>query len=353
MALARQRALLEWYREHKRKLPWRRDRDPYRVWVSEVMLQQTRVETVIPYFDRWMDWFPDPVALAAAAEDRVLKAWEGLGYYARARNLHQAAREVVTQYGGTVPDDPDAFARLPGVGPYISGAVQSIAYDRVAPAVDGNVLRVLSRWFNLDDDVGQPATRRKVAGMVQELIPGDAAGDFNQALMELGALICIPGQPRCEQCPVTQWCAARRAGRERGLPVKAGRAAPRPVAMVAAVLAEGDRVLLCRRPGRGLLAGMWEFPSAELAADAKASAAAVRLLLERCGVAAAAERMLHPVEHVFTHRHWRLQPVLCRLTPASPRPRDRAELRWLSPGEFAEVALPAVFRKVAVQVASR
>ncbi len=346
-AAALSTALLQWYRRDRRDLPWRRQRDPYRIWVSEIMLQQTRVDTAIPYYERWIARFPTAADLATAAEDDVLKHWEGLGYYSRARNLQAAAREITTRYGGQVPDDPAAFAALPGVGPYTAGAVMSIAFGRPLPAVDGNVLRVAARLYNLDDDVARPATRRRVEQQIQALIPPDAAGDFNQALMELGALICTPTSPQCDPCPVSPFCQALRAGRVQQLPVKAKKAAPVPVLIVAGVVRDSGQVLLARRPDRGLLAGLWEFPSFTLPAAAAPEQVLAAGLQERFGLAVSVGALVIRADHVFSHRRWHLLAFGCRLTATSPRPRDGAGLRWLEPVELAGVALPAVFQKVA------
>jgi A/G-specific adenine glycosylase len=241
-------ALLDWFATHQRDLPWRRSKDPYRIWVSEVMLQQTRVETVIPYYERWFAQFPTLEDLAGAPEEQVLKAWEGLGYYSRARNLAQAARDVVARYGGTVPDNPVAVEALQGVGPYTVGAILSIAYNRAIPAVDGNVMRVFSRLFLIADDITQPATRQGMEELAESLIPTGQAGNFNQALMELGALVCSPTSPKCSVCPVAAFCKAREAGVAEALPVKAKAKAPRPVDVVAAVIMHEGRVMLVRRP---------------------------------------------------------------------------------------------------------
>lgn len=222
------RELLAWYRASKRTLPWRRDRDAYRIWVSEIMLQQTRVDTVIPYYERFMARFPTLQALAEAPEADVLKHWEGLGYYSRARNLQAGAREVAERYGGRVPDDKAAVSALKGVGPYTAGAIMSIAFNRPEPAVDGNVMRVLSRYFNRDEDIAKPSTRIGMEKLAASLIPDGAAGDFNQALMELGALVCTPRTPGCLTCPVMALCAGRIAGRETELPVKAKAKPPKP-----------------------------------------------------------------------------------------------------------------------------
>ncbi|CAH1216754.1 Adenine DNA glycosylase [Paenibacillus plantiphilus] len=256
--------LLGWYRGNKRDLPWRLNRDPYRIWVSEVMLQQTRVDTVIPYYERFMEKFPTAAALAAAPEPEVLKCWEGLGYYSRARNLQTGAREVVERHGGAVPDDKEAVSSLRGVGPYTAGAIMSIAFNKPEPAVDGNVMRVLSRFFCLEDDIAKPATRVKIEKLAAALIPEGAAGDFNQALMELGALVCTPKSPGCLTCPVMLHCEGRMAGKEHVLPIKTKAKPPRPETRLAAlVVGSGEhagKVLVRQRPASGLLAQMWELP---------------------------------------------------------------------------------------------
>src|SRR5690349_6148043 len=216
--------LLEWYRAHRRDLPWRRTRDAYGIWVSEVMLQQTRVAVVVPYWERWMERFPGAAELAAAPLDDVLACWSGLGYYGRARNLHAGAREVVARYGGRVPGEAAELRTLPGVGRYTAGAIASIAFGRREPLVDGNVARVLARVYAVEEDVKSTAGQKRLWQLAGELVPDEAPGDFNQALMELGATVCTPA-PRCEACPVAEACAARAAGRERELPVVGARAA--------------------------------------------------------------------------------------------------------------------------------
>ncbi|WP_248929734.1 A/G-specific adenine glycosylase [Paenibacillus hamazuiensis] len=273
--------LLAWYRRHHRDLPWRRSRNPYHIWVSEIMLQQTRVETVIPYFERFIERFPTVEALALAPEDDVLKLWEGLGYYSRARNLQAAVREVHERYGGVVPSEKTEIASLKGVGPYTSGAILSIAYNKPEPAVDGNVMRVLSRYFLIEEDIMKPGTRTLMEKLAKELIPEGAAGDFNQAIMELGATVCTPRSPYCLTCPVRLGCTGHAEGREESLPVKKKAKPPRPEKRVVA-LVEGagelaGRILIRQRPQEGLLARMWELPHVEVAAhDAAAAGAAAR-----------------------------------------------------------------------------
>ncbi|WP_127588143.1 A/G-specific adenine glycosylase, partial [Paenibacillus koleovorans] len=256
--------LLAWYRKHRRDLPWRRSRNPYYIWISEVMLQQTRVDTVIPYYHRFVDKFPTVEALSTAPEEEVLKLWEGLGYYSRARNLQAAVREVHERFGGVVPDTPEEISSLKGVGPYTAGAILSIAYNKPEPAVDGNVMRVLSRFFLLSDDIAKPSTRVGIEKLARSLIPEGAAGDFNQAIMELGATVCTPKSPSCLTCPVMEPCAARLEGLVEALPVKTKAKPPRPetrlVAFVEGPDAGGGRFLIRQRPQDGLLARMWELP---------------------------------------------------------------------------------------------
>ncbi len=341
--------LLNWYAVHQRDLPWRRSRDPYRIWVSEVMLQQTRVETVIPYYERWFAQFPTLGSLAEAPEEQVLKAWEGLGYYSRARNLHGAVQEVAARYGGEVPDDPEAVSSLRGVGPYTAGAILSIAFNRAVPAVDGNVMRVLSRLYNIHDDIMQPPTREGMEGLAQSLIPAGQASAFNQALMELGAMVCAPTSPKCLLCPVAEFCQAREEGTQLDLPVKAKAKAPRPVDIATAVIWDGRRVLIARRPAEGLLGGLWEFPSAERAPGLAWEHAVHRLAAERLGMEVELDSHLTDVKHVFTHLVWDLKAYLVRPAAAASLPKDSESLRWVLPQELVQFAFPVAHQKVMKQ----
>lgn len=312
--------LLAWYRLQKRDLPWRQNQDPYRVWVSEIMLQQTRVDTVIPYYQAFMAQFPTVQALAEAPEEEVLKRWEGLGYYSRARNLQAGAKMVMEQYGGVIPDSHEAVSGLRGVGPYTSGAIMSIAFNRPYPAVDGNVMRVLSRYFCLEDDIAKPATRVGIEKLAVTLIPEGAAGDFNQALMELGALVCTPKSPGCLTCPVMEHCAGRIAGKETVLPIKTKAKPPRDEYRVVAIVEQEGKVLVRQRPRTGLLAQMWELPHVLLPDTAKAMFAAdapkkqpymaealVRETEEASGLFIRPQEWVMDAEHVFSHIHWRLR----------------------------------------------
>lgn len=322
--------LLNWYRLIKRDLPWRMNRDPYRVWVSEIMLQQTRVDTVIPYYNQFMSKFPTVTALAEAPETEVLKSWEGLGYYSRARNLQAGAREVVARYGGIVPDDKPSVAGLKGVGPYTSGAIMSIAFNRPEPAVDGNVMRVLSRYFCLEDDIAKASTRVSIEKLAASLIPEGAAGDFNQALMELGALVCTPKSPSCLPCPVMEHCEARLHGRETELPIKTKAKRPRAEFRAAAiVVGSGEnegKVLVRQRPDTGLLAQMWELPHLLLPPDkvkwldesapkeqGELAEMISRMVETDTGLLIRPRSWFVDADHIFSHIHWKMRFYLADL----------------------------------------
>ncbi|MSR22814.1 MAG: A/G-specific adenine glycosylase [Gemmatimonadetes bacterium] len=381
------RSLLRFFEARKRDLPWRRTRDPYAVLVSEVMLQQTRVETVIPYFRDWMVRFPTPQALAEAESDEVLRAWEGMGYYARARNLHQAVQEVAARYGGTIPDDPEELETLPGVGAYTAGAVASIAFGVAAPAVDGNVRRVLSR---LADDPGPSVGQLRL--WAARLVDPSEPGAFNQGLMELGSLICTPRAPDCEGCPVARFCASREAGTQEERPrPRERRPVPTVWEAVAILLDRPTRrrtpgtarqwrvdgltsVLVRKRLGRGLLAGMWELPGREVSSKGRASAEVVDLakeLLVRLGrnpggVISEDVTALPPLDHAFSHRRMRYLPfLLClgRSTEREGRPlgavkggavkdggQELVELRWVGQEEAQDLPLPVAQRKLLDQL---
>ena len=291
------RALLAWYDESFRDLPWRRDTDAYRVWVSEVMLQQTRVETVVPRYDRWLARFPTLGALADAELDDVLAEWEGLGYYSRARNLHAAARVVRDALGGRIPDTAGGLRELPGVGAYTAGAIASIAYDRPEPAVDTNARRVLARLF----DLAEP-TATRLRERAEAIIPASRPGDFNQALMELGATVCVPRAPRCAECPLADECLALARGTVAERPARSARAAiPEFAIGVALALAPSGRTLFVRRAERGLLAGLWQFP-ARTAGAGEAPAEAARSAIDPLAPGALLARRLAVVSHAYSHR---------------------------------------------------
>ena len=301
-------ALDAWFEREQRALPWRSaKRDPYAVWVSEVMLQQTRVETVLRYFEPFLARFPDVRALAEADEDALMKAWEGLGYYRRARLLQQGARAILERHGGALPADAASLAALPGFGPYTVGAVGSLAFGLPLPAVDGNVLRVVARLLALEHDVATPAARRLVERWVREHQPRERPGAFNEALMELGARVCTPTSPRCDACPLAGACVARARGEVARYPIKSAKRKPRAVRVAMALARRGDTLLLEKRE-HGLLAGTWGLPYVEVEegddARAKLAAHVERLVGAPTRIAPAPARR---ARHVFTHRHWAME----------------------------------------------
>ena len=290
--------LLVWYREHARTLPWRSDPTPYHVWISEIMLQQTRVAAVLDYYRRFLETAPDAAALASLPEDRLMKLWQGLGYYSRARNLQKAAKQIMTGHGGVFPNTYEDIRALAGVGDYTAGAIASIAFGLPVPAVDGNVLRVCARVTGDSGDIAAPAAKKRVTAALAEIIPLDAPGDFNQALMELGATVCLPnGAPLCEKCPASGFCRAFQEGRTGELPVKSAKKARRVEERTVYLLFYGDRVALRRRPDRGLLAGLWEYPN-ELSDGTGWP--------EKWGVTAPVLERVGTGKHIFTHIEWHM-----------------------------------------------
>lgn len=298
--------LLAWFHENKRDLPWRKSQDPYRIWVSEIMLQQTQVDTVIPYFYRFMELFPTVHDLAAADEEDVLKAWEGLGYYSRARDLHHAVKEVVAEYDGKVPDHPKQLGGLKGIGPYTRGAILSIAFDQPEPAVDGNVMRVLSRVLKIEDDISLGKTRTRFENVTREIIPRSDPSSFNQAVMELGALVCTPKAPMCLFCPVQEHCRAFDQGIQEELPVKKKKAKQRKKSYLTLLIKNYEgKVLIEKRPETGLLANLWQFPM--VPEDIKDSAAAEEWFYQEYGLNVTIKREKRgELKHVFTHIIWEL-----------------------------------------------
>ena len=323
--------LLAWYHENRRDLPWRHSRDPYAIWISESMLQQTRVETVIPYYQRFLARFPDVQALADAPLDDVLGEWAGLGYYSRARNLHAAARCLVDQHRGEVPDDTQALRALPGVGRYTAGAVASIAFDRPEPVVDGNVTRVLARLYGLRENVKRPATRRRLWELAGELALGPQPGDLNQALMELGATLCTPRSPQCPRCPLRRRCVAQLEGDAEALPVTAPPAPRKALTAVAAWIPRRGRILAVKRPSGGLWGGLWDLPGGEIQLGEPPENALRRCLLEGVGLRVDSLEPLGAVQQVLTHRDLTLQVFRCGGTQGRVRLQGFEAHRWLSP----------------------
>jgi A/G-specific adenine glycosylase len=340
--------LLRWFRASQRHLPWRRDGSPYAVWVSEIMLQQTQVATVVPYFERWMARFPTVETLAAASEDDVLHAWEGLGYYSRARNILRGAREVAMNHGGRIPDGVEDLLALPGVGRYTAGAIASIAYNVPAPIVDGNVMRVLSRVFALRGDPGKAPLRGRLWELAAALIPEGEARDFNPALMELGATVCTPVNPRCAACPVEAACEARRLGIQDQLPETPSRPQTTAVHMVAGLVWRGERVLIVqRRAVERRWAGMWQFPSSEVGEGEETEAAVRRAVWEAVGIEAQPGRRVAVVRHGVTRYRITLEAYHCQAAAEEPQARGCQAWAWVLPEQLEEYALPAAHRKIA------
>ncbi|WP_064093943.1 A/G-specific adenine glycosylase [Rossellomorea aquimaris] len=304
-----QEDLISWFSREQRDLPWRKDQNPYKVWVSEIMLQQTRVDTVIPYFNRFLEKFPSIEALAHADEEEVLKAWEGLGYYSRVRNLQTAVKEVNEKYEGIVPNTPKEISALKGVGPYTAGAILSIAYGKPEPAVDGNVMRVFSRILSIWIDIAKPSSRKVFEEAVRALISEENPSYFNQALMELGALICTPTSPSCLLCPVREHCQGFQEGVQSDLPVKTKKKSARKLNMAAAVLfTEDNRVVIHKRPSKGLLANLWEFPNFEVGNSSSGRKQLLQNIVDEYKVDCSLKTgVITKIQHVFSHIIWDIE----------------------------------------------
>ena len=336
-------ALLDWYAGRRRDVPWRGEDDPYRIWVAEVMAQQTRISTVRAYWDDFLERFPDVEALAGADRHDVLKAWEGLGYYARARRLHAAAGEVVERYGGELPEDPARLRELPGVGPYTAGAVASLAFGRPEPAVDGNTRRVLCRLHDLPDP--GDADLREAARELLEARPGDPAA-LNQALMDLGGEVCTPASPSCDLCPLADACLARARGTlDRRPPPRDRRELPHHRVALGLVWEEG-RLLVQRRPPDGMLGGLWEFPGGKVEEGESPREAVRRELREELEIEVEVLDGLEPVEHAYSHFRVTLLPFHARRVAGRPRARSAPEWRWAGPDELEELAFPTPNRRI-------
>ena len=337
--------LLTWYNKNKRILPWRARRlSPYAVWVSEIMLQQTRVETVIPFYEKWMKLFPNVRALAIASEQDVLNAWEGLGYYSRARNFHKAAKIVVEQYHGKLPRDLDKLRKLPGVGRYTVGALASILFGMDEPALDGNLKRVYARLFDVSEQVDSPEGERILWRLARENLPKGKAADFNQALMDLGATVCLPKNPRCSICPLMNVCEARKNGAQNLRPVKKAMKKIPQYTHAAAVIVKRGKVLLAKRPSKGLLAGMWEFPNGRV--DQNPAREVVKVIKSGYRLGLRVKRNVHPlavVEHAYSHFKVTVHAFRCELLSTS---KD-GNWKWVSLNELDDFPMGKIDRQIA------
>ena len=340
--------LLDWYSEHKRSLPWREAPSPYHVWISEIMLQQTRIEAVMGYYERFLSRLPDVRALAEVSDDELMKLWEGLGYYSRARNLKKAAVQLMEEHDGELPADYDLLVKLPGIGNYTAGAIASIAFGLPEPAVDGNVLRVLMRFLDRDDDVMGQKVRREAEACLREVMQGSvvatarAAGDFTQALMELGEVVCIPnGEPLCDICPLKGICKGRASGRAAELPVRKVKTKRRIEKRTIFLIRDDEgRVLIRRRPDKGLLAGLWELPSVE--GHLKKNQVAEQMTnFEITSI-----KPLSPAKHIFSHIEWDMIGYEVRISP-----HHIVGEVWANPHDLDEkYALPTAFLAYRIHV---
>lgn len=369
-----QKKFIEWYEREKRNLPWRYNRDPYRIWISEIMLQQTRVDTVIDYFYRFMEWFPTIEALANAPEEKLLKAWEGLGYYSRARNIQAAAKQIMSEFGGKMPQTVAEISSLKGIGPYTTGAIASIAFDLPEPAIDGNVMRVVSRLFCIEDDIAKASSRKVFDEAVRSIIDEEHPGEFNQAFMDLGSAICTPTSPKCESCPIQSFCLANERGIQTNFPVKTKKAKPKDVYYVAAAIQDqAGSFYLEKRTSQKLLADMWTFPLVEVtleryqelqqewasAIDNQPSLFDELLIAEEQRNLPFAhqetvvwqKRHLGEVVHVFSHLKWHVLLFYGRATNVTTQllPESEATL-WIEEAKFAQFVFPKVQMKLVDQL---
>ena len=355
--------LLAWYDENKRDLPWRRSKNPYHIWVSEIMLQQTRVDTVIPYYERFLDWFPTVESLANAPEERLLKAWEGLGYYSRVRNMQAAAQQIMEDFDGEFPSTYEGISSLKGIGPYTAGAISSIAFNLPQPAVDGNVMRVLARLFEVNHDIGNPSNRKIFQAMMEVLIDPDRPGDFNQALMDLGSDIEAPVNPRPQESPVKEFSAAYQHGTMDRYPIKAPKKKPIPIYLKALVVQNSQgQFLLEKNESEKLLAGFWHFPLIEVdefsdqTQDLDLFSQVSEPILELGPSPQESfeqdydlevdwhDLRFEEIKHVFSHRKWHIQIIAGQVTEAQEYV-DR-EVLWLSPEEFSNYPLAKPQQKI-------
>jgi A/G-specific adenine glycosylase len=336
-----QSSLLRWYKANRRNLPWRRTRDPYRILVSEIMLQQTQVQTVIPYYRRWLKKFPTFRALAKAPLNKALKQWEGLGYYSRARNLQALSKVVMKQHGGRLPSTFDQLKSLPGIGRYTAGAVLSIAFEKHYPVVDGNVMRVLARYFLIREDITFTATQKHFWELAQRLVPRGRAGDYNQAVMELGATICTPRSPQCPACPVRKNCKARQLGLQEELPLKKKKSATPHFHIGAGVIWHEGKILISQRPLKGLLGGLWEFPGGKQERGESLRETVRREIEEELGIQVDVGRKLAEVDHAYSHFKITLHAHDCAYRSGKIQALGVMNWKWVRPLELSRFAFPA------------
>jgi A/G-specific adenine glycosylase len=339
--------LLEWYARHARQMPWRGHKDPYVIWVSEVMLQQTQVDTMTPYFERWMARFPDIESLAAASQQEVLSEWEGLGYYSRARNLHRTAQILVAENDGQLPENVQALRQLPGIGRYTAAAIASMAFGKDEAALDGNIRRVLARVFDVQLPLRSTEGERKLWELANENLPPGQAGDYNQALMDLGAMICTPRQPDCHNCPLMALCSAYELGLQEQRPVKKPKPSLPHHIVTAAVIQDNGSILIAQRPQNGLLGGLWEFPGGKLEAGEDLTAGLRREIQEELAVEIKVGNSLGVYRHAYTHFRVTLHAFQCSLVRGKPRALEHSQVRWIRLQDLPDFPMGKLDRQIA------
>ena len=342
-----QKSLLAWYRTNKRQMSWRDSANPYHIWISEIMLQQTRVEQMGAYFDRFIAAFPTVEALAAASTDEVLKIWEGLGYYARARNMHRAAQRVAEEFGGSIPDTYEGLIDLPGVGEYTAAAVASIAFDRDHPVLDGNATRLLCRLLRIEGDTKKAAVKAELIAAGEMLLARGEAGDYNQAMMELGARICTPRNPHCATCPVGDLCRARAELEDPTvLPFKRPKEQKPHYQVACGIIRKGERLLIAQRPSDGMLGGLWEFPGGKQEEGESLAECLEREIREELDIEIEVGDKLTSVDHAYTHFSITLHALAARYLSGEPQTLGCADWVWILPDQLDDYALPRADRHI-------
>ena len=342
--------LLEWYSTNARQLPWRDHPDPYAIWISEIMLQQTRVETVIDYFNRWMQAFPDIESLANASEQDVLMQWEGLGYYSRARNIHKAAKIIKSEFDGKLPADPTKLQNLPGIGRYTAAAISSMAFGLDQAALDGNIRRILSRLFDISLPIRTPTAEKLFWELAETNLPPGKAGDYNQALMDLGATICLPGKPRCLLCPIQKHCLAFERGVQEQRPVMPEKKPLPHFIVTAAIMQNNHRFLIAQRPSKGLLGGLWEFPGGKQEQNESLPAALKREIQEELGCEINVGEHFGEYRHAYTHFRVNLHAFFCEIVKGEPQPLEATQITWCELHQLTEYPMGKIDRQIAEQL---
>lgn len=337
--------LLNWYQQNKRTLPWRDCGDPYKVWVSEIMLQQTRVDQATPYFHRFIERFPTVHDLAESSQDDLLRIWEGLGYYSRARNMHTAAKQIVSEFNGKIPDDEKEILSLKGIGPYTSAAILSISYNKPLAVVDGNVIRVITRFSGIEEDVRSTATQKHIKQIADNFLDKDSPGDFNQAVMELGATICTPKNPQCSSCPLQMDCRAAAMVKTAQIPYKSpAKKRPHKHIGVGVITGSDGKLLIAKRPNDVMLGGLWEFPGGKQESGETIQETIARELTEELGVDVTVQDEITQIKHAYSHFTITLHAYYCTIEDGIPQAKSSQEIRWIERSELPDYPFPKANR---------